>query len=254
MSRILPRTKFHSSTLIRCLADLDMADAVDPGNDFAEKLGQWIHFADAIGLSAIHSGSIASEATMQADAKADACAAASVEFERIKTLLTNSIIKSCSPKAGKTHISLPAPDFDLPMNFATAFVPYRRFYEAHQHDMEMSIEPLRVNVRDAVAKASPRLKKLAELDAAHEKILRDRERQLLAKVPLLLRKRFEHLYKEHQQKISDNGQADKPADWMLAGGWLARFCNDMQMLLQAELDLRLQPTTGLIEAFKNEPQ
>jgi hypothetical protein len=38
---------------------------------------------------------------------------------------------------------------------------------------------------------------------------------------------------------------------MQAGGWLTRFCNDMQMLLLAEMDLRLQPTMGLIEAFDN---
>jgi len=254
MTRVLPRTNFHSSELIRCLSDLALVDAVDPGNAFAEKLGLWIHFTDAITLSAVHNDSIASTPKIQPEAQVVARAVAGAEFERIRTLLVNSITKSCSPNSGKTHIKLPEPIFDLPMDIAAAFVPYRRFYEAHQRDMELSIQPLRINVREAVAKASSRLKKLADLDATLEKILRERESKLLSKVPVLLGKRFQQLFKEHQQKLVDTQQTDNPACWMQAGGWLARFCKDMQMLLLAELELRLQPAMGLIEAFTQDTQ
>jgi hypothetical protein len=246
-----PRTNFHSSKLIRCLADLALVDAGDAGNAFAEKLGLWVHFADAITLSAVHSDGIASA---PGKAKPGAQAAVSVEFDRVQAMLTTSIAHSCSSNASKTHIKLPTPNLELPLDVAATFTPYRRFYEAHQRDMELSIRPLRFNVRDAVAKASPRLKKLAELDATLDNILRDREAKLLAKVPVLLKKRFAQLYKEHQQKLVDTQQADKPAAWTQTGGWLARFCNDMQMLLLAELELRLQPTMGLIEAFKQDTQ
>lgn len=250
MTRVLPRTNFHSSKLIRCLADLAVVDAADAGNAFAEQLGLWIHFADAITLSAVHNDSIASSPGIQPEAQVGARAAAGAEFDRIQALLANSIVKSCSPNSGKTHIQLPTPNLELPRDLAAAYAPYRRFYEAHQRDMELSIQPLRVNVREAVAKASPRLRKLADLDTTLEKILRERESKLLSKVPVLLRKRFEQLLKEHQQKLDDTQQADNPAAWTQAEGWLARFCNDMQMLLLAELELRLQPTIGLIEAFK----
>lgn len=259
MTRMLPRTNFHSSTLARCLADLAIVDDVDSGNAFAEQLSLWIPFADAITLSAVHNDGVASlakwENDMQPQARAATCAAAVAEFDRIQTFLTSAITKSCSSSAGKSQIKLPIPELELPMNLATAYAPYRRFYEAHQRDMEMSIAPLRVNVREVVAKASARLKKLADLDAAFEKILRDRERRLLAKVPVLLRKRFEQLFKQHQQKLAEQGdqgaigQTDNPAGWTRAGGWLARFCNDLHMLLLAEVELRLQPTMGLIEAL-----
>jgi hypothetical protein len=252
MTRVLPRTNFHSSKLIRCLADLAIVDAVEPGNAFAEKLGLWIHFTDAITLSAVHNDSIASPSKIQPEAQFVTHVAAGVEFDRIQASLINSIMKSCSPNSGKTHIQLPIPKLELPMDFATAYAPYRRFYEAHQRDMEFCIQPLRVNVREALAKASPRLKKLADLDATLEKILRDRESKLLSKVPVLLKKRFEQLFKAHQQTLVDAQQADNPAGWTEAGGWLARFCNDMQMLLLAEMELRLQPTMGLIEAFKQD--
>jgi hypothetical protein len=249
MTRVLPRTNFHSSKLIRCLADLAIFDAVDPGNAFAEQLGLWIHFADAITLSAVHNDSMASLPKIQPDAQVVAHAAVGVEFDRIQAVLMNSIMKSCSPNSGKTHITLPEPECELPIDLVAAYAPYRRFYEAHQRDMELSIRPLRINVREAVAKVSPRLKKLADLDATLEKILSDRESKLLSKTPALLRKRFEQLFKEHQQKLVDTQQVDNPAGWTQAGSWLARFCNDMQMLLLAEVELRLQPTMGLIEAF-----
>ena len=254
MTRVLPRTNFHSSKLIRCLADLAIVDAVEPGNAFAEKLGLWIHFTDAITLAAVHNDSIASPPKMQPEAEFVPHAAVGIEFDRIQAGLINSIMKSCSPNLGKTHIELPTPKLELPMDLAAAYAPYRRFYDAHQRDMELRIQPLRVNVREALAKASPRLKKLADLDAALERILRDRESKLLSKVPVLLKKRFEQLFKEHQQMLVDTQQADNPAGWTQAGAWLARFCNDMQMLLLAEVELRLQPTIGLIEAFKQDTQ
>jgi hypothetical protein len=255
MTRVLPRTNFHSSKLIRCLADLAIVDTVDSENAFAEKLGLWIHFTDAITLSAVHNDSVASTLKMQPETQvAHAAASAGAEFDRIRALLMNSITKSCSPGSGKTHIALPIPKLELPMDLAGAYTPYRRFYEAHQRDMELSIQPLRTNVRDAVAKASPRLRKLADLDATLEKILRDRESKLLSKIPVLLGKRFKQLFKEHQQKLVDVQQEDNPAGWGQAGGWLARFCHDVQMLLLAEAELRLQPTMGLIEAFRQDTQ
>lgn len=258
MTRMLPRAKFHSSKLIRCLASLGIADTVDAGDAFAEKLGSWIHFADAITLSAVHNDGNANVPDMRSckrrDQQVAACAGAVAEFERLQALLADSIMKSCSRTPGKTHISLPAPQLALPLDLAAAYVPYRRFYETHQRDMEMRIQPLRVNLREAVAKSSAKLRRLAELDATFEKILHDRERQLLSKLPISLKKRFEELFKEHQKNLLATQQADNPVRWSQQDGWLARFCSDMQMLLLAEVEFRLQPALGLIEAFKQDTQ
>jgi hypothetical protein len=249
MTRVLPRTKFHSSTLIRCLAELDVVEIVEPGTSFAEKLGQWVHFTDAIVLSDVLNESIASSPKPQSETNFAARDSVGAEFDRIRNSLIASITKSFSPKLGKSHIELPAPKFDLPINVATAYVPYRRFYDAHQRDMELSIQPLRVNVREALMKTSPVLKKLAALDAILERALSDRESKLLSTVPVQLKKRFEKLFNEHQQSLGETQQADNPADWIKKGAWLARFCDDMQTLLLAELEFRLQPTIGLIESL-----
>ena len=253
MTQVLPRTNFHSSKLIRCLADLALAEAAEPENAFAEKLGQWIHFTDAISLAAVHDGGVARASKRQPEARSATWAACSAEFDRKQAILTHSITASCSP-AGKAIIKLPEPVFDLPVDLAAAYAPYHRFYEAHQRDMEASVQSLRNHVRGALAEASPRLKTLAELDATFEKILDARADKLLPKVPVLLKKRFNQLFNEHQRELADTQQTDNPDRWMQTGGWLARFCNDMQTLLLAELEFRLQPAMGLIEAFKQDTQ
>ena len=249
MTRVLPRTNFHSSQFIRCLADLSIVDAVEPASAFAEKLSLWIPFTDAISLSALHNDSGTNAPTTQPSALSDAHVAANAECDKVQTTLVNSITKSFSHRLGKSHLELPKPVLALPMELAAAYLPYRHFYEAHQRDMEMRILPLRVNVREALSNASPSLKKLADLDAAFERIMRERESKLLAKVPLLLKKRFEELFKAHQQRLEGSKQADNPAAWIKAGAWLAQFCDELKALLLAELALRLQPTVGMIEGL-----
>ena len=244
MTRILPRTNFHRSQLIRCLAELDLLEGAEPAGDFADELGQWMHFTDAIALSAVHDSGLAPMAPQSPALRQGAAARLGADLERSRAYLVSSITRSCSPKGGNTPIKLPLPDADA------AYAPYRRFYEAHQRDMELSIEPLRVNLRAALAKASPRLRKLAELDVVMDKFLRAREAALLARVPLLLKKQFDARYGAHLEQLAASGQPDNPAAWMHPGGWLAGFCQQpLQTLLLAEAELRLQPSAGLLDAL-----
>lgn len=246
MTRDLPRTTFHSSQLTRCLAELDLLEDAEPASDFADELGQWLHFTDAIALSSVLDGGMAKVAVQSPEQRAATGAGLAAQFERIRAFMINSITKSCAP-AGKTPIKLP-----LLLDEEVTYAPYRRFYEAHQRDMELSVEPLRVNLREALAKASPRLRKLAQLDVVMDKFLRERESRLLARVPVLLQKRFDAQHTAHQEQLAASGQPDNPAAWMQPGGWLARFCQDLQTLLLAEAELRLQPSTGLLEAFNQQ--
>lgn len=246
MTRDLPRTNFHSSQLIRCLAELDLIEGAEPPSDFADELGQWMHFTDAIALSSVLESGMAKVPAQSQELREANGARLAAEFERIRAFMANSITKSCSPKGGNTAIKLPLLEPEV------SYAPYRRFYEAHQRDMELSVEPLRVNLRAALAKASPGLRKLAELDVVMEKFLRERESRLLARVPLLLQKRFDAQYAAHQEHIAASGQADNQAAWLQPGGWLARFCQTLQTLLLAEAELRLQPSAGLLEALNQQ--
>ena len=247
MTRVLPRTNFHSSQLIRCLAELDLLDGAEPTGDFADELGQWMHFTDAIALSSVHEGGMAKLAPQSPALRAATGARLQAEFERIRNFMVNSITKSCAPTASKSPIKLPQPVDGEP-----SYVPYRRFYEAHQRDMELSVEPLRVNLRAALALASPQLRKLAELDVVINKFLRARESELLARVPVLLQKCFLAQYAAHQEQLAASGEADNPKASMAPGGWLASFCQCLQTLLLAEAELRLQPCAGLLEAYNQQ--
>ena len=251
MTRVPTRTHFFSSSLIRVLSDLAILEAVEPSAGFSEKLGLWVDYSDAIALSiALNAGSPNLSGTRDA-AHSLGGDVASEDLARLRASLENLILQRGLITTGKTLVEWPSPDFKLPVKVAAAYEPYRKYYAAYQRRMDADIRPLRVSVRAALAKTSPSLKQLATLDAALDKILCERESQLLSTVPLLLRKRFEHLLKAHQKTLFDTQQADKPGDWMKQGAWLSRFCNELQTVLLAELDVRLQPTVGLIEALHN---
>ena len=253
MTRALTRTNFHSSRLIRILSDLAVADGVDPGMAFAEKLGQWVDYSDAICLSSALTANTASPPAVSSGMPSGARVGASDAFARIRTTLVGSITRSGSLNVGRTPNEWPSPEPGEPLDVAAAYEPYRRSYLALQREMDLNIRPLRAHMRDVLARASPALKSLAALDAALDGILCDQESKLLSTVPLLLKKRFVHLLKAHQETAAAAmSQAANPALWTQPGGWLVRFCHEFQTVLLAELDVRLQPTVGLMEALNNE--
>ena len=86
------------------------------------------------------------------------------------------------------------------------------------------------------------LAKLAELDTVMEQVIGAQERVLLSTVAARLEPRFDQL-----RGSRDAPASDTPAQ---PGPWLDRFCQEMRGLLLAELDLRLQPVEGLLEACR----
>ena len=247
MTRALARTNFHSSRLIRTLADLAVLETAGPTNAFAEKLGLWIDFTDAIALSGVHS---AIPADLQVGAPSVAGVPLQEEFAMVRASLENTIAKNGSPGTGRTRAELALPKLDTPLDDSKAYAPFRRYHQAHQRDMETNVRSLRARVRDGVAEASPKLRQLVALDAAFDSILGEREAKLLSSIPSLLEKRFNFLRHAHlQTQLGQQQTDDNPDLWMKPGAWLARLCAELQTVLLAELDLRLQPTIGLLEAF-----
>jgi hypothetical protein len=98
--------------------------------------------------------------------------------------------------------------------------------------MDNAIGALRQRVRDAVAAASPALAHLATLDVVMEDVVGGRERALLAQVPGLLAQRYERLQAEDAEHLTP------------------RFQRELQQLLEAELDFRLHPVEGLLDALR----
>lgn len=227
MTRAAPRTHFDRSGLIRSLAGLaDTAAATPP--PLAARLGDWLDFNDAMLLFAALNGSKAAGVPTLPAHELGATLA------RERDSLAEAIHAATTPGA-RTRIKWPQPDPEAPEGATTDYAPYHRYYLAQQREIEIRSGHLRSAVRDALAACKPALRQLAALDAAFDKALGPRERSLLAKVPLVLEKRFAQL-----------------RDAAPTGDWLAIFAREMRDVLLAELETRLAPVTGLIETLSNE--
>ncbi len=208
------RSHFNRSALVRQLAGWLPAPPDAPRQDIAERLGEWLNVADAIALHSAHQA-LPSTPVRRAVARKGA-PDLQADLERLRATLTQAF--SAPPQTPTV-----ATDAE--------FAPHHQRYLDHQRRMEMAIDALRGHVRQTLAAASPRLAQLAALDATLEPMFGAREQRLLAGVPAFLKARFSQLHRE---------QPD---------GWPPLFEQDMQQTLLAELDLRLQPVMGMIEAL-----
>ena len=253
MTRAVARAHFTSAPLIRQFADQKLIDAGAPRPDFADRLGQWLGFSDAMALFAAHGNS---EHTAPAIATPNADTAYSPEGDCALTrrALTDAITLSLVPGQHRARLRLPDPPLDT-SDAAIAHEDYRRFHLAHQREMEQSIRALRARLRTALTMASPALAQLAQIDAVFDNALSERESRLLATIPRLLQQRFAQHLAEHQASSVQANVPDDAASPMPDAStptWLAAYIGDMQSILLAELDLRLQPALGLAEAFSHQ--
>lgn len=224
MAQGLPHPHFNSSRLVRVLSDLAVKDAPGSKQSFGERLGQWLDFNDALSLFAALNGAAAQVPEPAPGKPSTGSEAARKALARVRAALVDLI----------GGAGVPAPE-----EGKADFEPYHRYCLARQRDMGANIGPLRASVRAALGRRSAALGRLAAVDAVMEQALAARERELLAKVPALLATRFDALREAHLAGTQPDG-------------WLAAFCREMQTVLLAELDLRLQPVEALIAALDQE--
>jgi hypothetical protein len=192
------------------------------------------------------------------------------------------------PKATKRPPAqpLPAEAPAAPPDDPADFAPCRRQLTAHQRTMTERIATLRADVRLALTNQSAALGQLAAVDAVMDDALAAREKHVLSLVPALLERRFDKLRSaNHVPAGVDASPAPEdaaaapsppspaspaspmahttfaapaapmaptpptppaPPAWRIACG------REMQDVLLAELDLRLQPVHGMVEALDQE--
>jgi len=217
------RSNFSSSRLVRLLNGWAPAEAGVSRQDFAERLGQWVGVSDAITLHGTHQAITSAARRTAPPAHGAAQVAVEDEFQRVRTALVHAIKADDAGRSGYRN----APDT------GPTYASYRKRYVDLQRHMEMRIAALRSSVRQALSTSTPALAQLAALDAVLDEMLVDREQKLMSAVPVFLERRFEAL--RRQQSV----------------GWPDVFDEEMRQLLLAELDDRLQPVAGLVEAFSN---
>lgn len=259
------RTDFTGPALIRLLARLTEAELPGSQQAFADRLSQWLGWADAISLSAaLNGGGPAPANAPVADARSSLAHAEEGECARVRAGLVKSIAEDnlfavAAPEAPKPQTRgrllrgapYEAPPPPAPVADDGDFTPYRLRYQAKQMAMEAGIGPLREKLRARLAGRSPELARLAALDGVMEQVLGEQEHRLLGALPNTLEKHFKRLRKQHllQQEEEQVAQPDAaPAPAPLP--WLHRFGQDAQAMLQAELDIRFKPVEGLLEALR----
>jgi len=188
----------------------------------AERLGGWLGWAEAIGLSQLLATAPAAGSNPAARREAQDWAAAALD--RLQADLTAAFDDALLAQ----DATEPAPD-GVPL--ADLLAPFRLHHAQQQRSMAARIATLRERLRPRMAEASGPLARLAELDAVFERAVVLQERQAVTGLPALLTRRAE------------THQAADPRYWR------QRFWADLQRALRAELDLRLQPVQGLIEAL-----
>lgn len=260
MARDLPRISFNSSTFVRLLSDLAEADVAVSRQPFAERLGLWLDWTAAIPLSAaLHASAptpaMASDAASTQPDPSVAGTAAADAMARVRTELAQAIATDAVLTARASGGRQARPAAGVATDHGSDFLPYRRCYQAHQRLMQVRIAALRAQVREALADQSAALGTLAALDGVLDQALSARERSLLATVPSLLEARFARLHRAHlaaQARLPGSDcPAPGPAQPAPPDAWLARACSEIQTVLLAEMDIRLQPVVGLVDALSN---
>lgn len=196
-----------------------------PAGPVAERLGGWLNWADAIGLSQVLAAPSPGGVNPSAIAQARDWAGAALA--RLQAELTAAFDDALLARESAEPAPAGVPLADL-------LAPYRLHHAQQQRSMAARIATLRERLRPHLADSAGHLARLAQLDALIERATSGPERERLAALPALLTHRAERHH------------AADPR------GWRARFWADLQRLLRAELDLRLQPVLGLIEALHDD--
>ena len=222
--------------------------------DVAEQMAQWLSTVDAVKLSrALHAiETLPGEAGLLMSHQGGDLPALDRLFEKtradLNALVTAKVLAPKPLRARADNTPVQAPDPQVEADYAAHGPRYLDL----QKQMDTRLLALRAPVRHALAQGSPGLRQLAALDAVMEQMLGPREQRLWASLPGHLERRLAHRHYKHLEALENSGVADEPLRWAQPGGWLWAFEQDLQALLIAELQVRLLPITGLLDAAHNE--
>ncbi len=200
--------------LIRLLTQFNGQTPTEPG--IAEQLGRMINLADAIHFA----DSLYRSSKAQPEPSPIAAAAAQKLLLQERSAVIRSLKKAKWPT--------PPQPFEI----------YFKFYVAQQTNMERRIAKLREDIRQAIAEQSQTLAHLAALDRTLDELFQPQFRKFFHTVPRLLQQRFSHW----EQTTAGH---EITAETLQS----TRFGAELMQVFLAELDLRLKPILGLLEAL-----
>jgi len=148
---------------------------------------------------------------------------ANAELERIQAQLA----------AGFNHTELACESDSISDGAALTelLVPYLQHFSQQQRLIESRTSAFRTRLRASLTRASDELARLAQLDDYIERAMAAPQLRAMTGLSALLETRAQKHYAADSLR------------------WRPRLWSDLQRLLRAELDQKLQPVLGLIEAL-----
>ncbi len=242
------RPPLNDSALVRALSEIAGISDLEGKRHFVLKWASLIDLADSIVLSNAHA-SMKTLTVNDGKLHDQALEAVAAEYIGARQAMITSIKKSFSVSDAPARIKLPFAKANAAYETATSFEPYHKFYAIHQRDMDIRVQRLHTRIRAMLTEISTELARLVELDIAIGETLAPFSRKQWLLVPQVLARRFQQLKNTQELKASEQGE---PSLQQITSdnGWLGVFCQQMRVLLLAELELRMQPTLGLLDALK----
>ncbi|MBN7797758.1 DUF3348 family protein [Parahaliea mediterranea] len=226
MTRTPSASSFVQPRLVSLLSAWDSgAPAVAP-EQFTQRLGRLIDLSSSFDLAETLDGL----PRLEYEPAAEPGARAREDFLRVHAAMIGAVMRSLDPERGPTRIRWPEPEPET--GAPPPAEAYSKFYAANQREMEARVRGLQERVRDAIAGCAPQLAQLATLDGALGDALLVHSRRLFAGIPPRVKARLEQL----------RGEGGDAVETRLKG--------EVQALLLAEIEARLLPVQGLVEALE----
>lgn len=240
MSQATMQFAAASPRLLRFIAGLGLARPEVSREHFTQRLGALFDLQDSIAIAAVHGG--LGRTGLAAPPPGDVTRL----FLEGRGAILGSAARAFDPQGG-ARIRFPHADPDDPAAHAASMEvePYLSFYRAQQSEAEHRVRRLQLQVREAIAGLSPQLDQLCALDAVLARSMGARTRGFFSTIPRLLQSHFENLLANYRPVGADQREAD--ALWRQA---IQQYRRDMRGMLLAEIDTRLLPVTGLVEAVE----
>lgn len=249
MIQAVPHLSLNGSRLIRLLSEWTVADNKYSFEGFGARFGQLFALKDSLKLAEMH-GELKSVDFDHRDIDKQDIQEhfLSARKEIVAAISSRFVAQSEQTRA---RVQFPSLRDNATKEQLSVFEVYQGFYINLQRQIDRDVQHLQSYMRDVAAGYSLRLAQLVEMDTTLAKSLANKSREMFALIPQLLARRFEYLLQNHHQALF-NSDHDDIAQWTAVDGWLDRFRLDTYELLLAELDVRLQPVIGLLEAINEE--
>ncbi|PID43866.1 MAG: hypothetical protein CSB48_03515 [Proteobacteria bacterium] len=242
--------------LVRFLAGITESDAPLSHEQFCQRLARWFDIAESDRLAdtlwqlpriRFDRGESDNEPDVEQPARR-----VQALFISQRKAMAEAVLNSFSPGVGYVRIRLPGTKKQDEAGESPGYEAYRRFYLAHQREMEAKVAQLQDKVREEASALSVELARLAALDRVVIESLGFQSKKWMARIPRILARRFDALRDEAEKGGCEEACSDGASSEDGKPVWLNTFCNELQGVLLAELEVRLLPALGLVEAVNEQ--